>query len=76
MEVRQIKVKGTELRYVDWDNNWRAEEGTATGGSGVAGKFWPEGDRFYYNDNNRDTRWLPLETIAGSDTPLKFRIKR
>lgn len=65
MAVRQIKVVGTQLRYVDWSNNWRGETGTLAGGSGTAGKIWIEGDRIRYNDNNGATRYLPFEaTIA------------
>ncbi|GAJ09556.1 unnamed protein product, partial [marine sediment metagenome] len=79
-EVRQIKVKGTELRYVDWDSNWRGQTGTLTGGTGIVGPgdtrlVRIEGDRILYIDYNLDERYLPFELVAGSDVAKKIKVK-
>ena len=62
MALRKIGVSGTSLKYQDYSGNWRAEEGTLTGGSGTAKELWLKGDHIYYNDATGATRSLPFET--------------
>lgn len=77
MATRKIGVNGTKLQYQDWGGNWRAEEGTLSGGSGNRRKFWIEGDRLYYNEDvsGGATRYLPFEAIAGTGGAGRFLIK-
>jgi len=76
MVVREFGVNGTKLQYRDYDGNWRAEEGTLSGGSGTRREVWIEGDRLYYNEDvaGGATRYLPFEASGALTTDGNFEI--